>query len=199
VTPFDPDGDQVVDLVLCSAGLVYYYANDGKAGFHEVPGVFVRRVGTLWSAEVGDTDGDGDLDVVVYNWGVGWEPHNWGGAWVYANLQRQVHAPSPPKLGNPWTLDLWAVPGPRLVLPWLAGGTARIPVPGLGTFGLDPATLVQLRVESLLQGGKVSLVFPVPSDNALVGLGIAAQSLVWDVSAQRFTGFSNVEVRLIER
>ena len=120
---------------------------------------------------LGDVDGDSDLDIVNGNGGQNR---------LLVNLFRQLDAPLLARIGRTYTLDAYARYAPMdVALPFLSVGTANIPVPPFGTFGLDPALMVPLGQLNIPQpAGMSSLSFVIPNDASLVGANIYTQALL---------------------
>ncbi len=83
---------------------------------------------------VGDVDEDGDLDVLF------------GISDLFINQRRQLASPLLAMVGREYRLDVYARNRPphtadsAVII--VAAGRARIPVPSLGTIGLDPVSMV---------------------------------------------------------
>ena len=113
------------------------------------------------------------------------------------NHHRHLTVPSPPVIGQNWTVALWGQPGygSGIRTALLAIGLARLPqpsaVPPLGALWLDlaaPFLLQPTLVQAL--AGSVPLVFAIPAAPPLVGITLHAQGLVEEnagVGNARFT------------
>jgi hypothetical protein len=99
------------------------------------------------------------------------------------DLLRQLDAPSPPRIGQTYTLDAYARYGPpRLVdvaVPFLSPATASIPLPPLGTVGIDPTRWLALPPFIIPQpAGVGSVDVAVPNVPALAGNPVYGQALL---------------------
>ena len=169
---FDLDGD--VDLLGSTALLV----NDGTGTFtvlpHNVP--LQQR-----SACVADLDGDGDHDVVSVSWQVG----N-----ALTNFLHQVHTPSAPAIGSPYTIEFHAPVRTTPVVwgPAVANGDARLPLPGFeGVLRLDPVGAVPLWTLSSTTG-LATVTWTIPNQPVLVGTELHYQAAVIDPLRPWFLG-----------
>ncbi|HEU4418548.1 MAG TPA: hypothetical protein VFT55_06390, partial [Planctomycetota bacterium] len=87
------------------------------------------------------------------------------------------------RVGRTYRLDVYARYGlPRLVdvaLPFLSTGTATIPLPPLGTVGIDPNNLIPLPAFVIQPAAGVGLVtITVPNIPGLAGMSIYGQALL---------------------
>ena len=99
------------------------------------------------------------------------------------NLLRQLDAPFLARVGFTYQLDVYARYGPTrqqdVAQLWLSTGTASIPVPPIGTFGLDPTQMVALpRLVIPQPAGMASLSFTIPNMPSLAGIAFYAQALL---------------------
>ncbi len=183
----DVDGDGDQDFVL-GGDPKALYLNDGNGFFSDAssPRMPARRSSSEYFAAcaLGDVDGDADLDIV------------WGGQRSLVldfNLQRQLDAPLLMRSGRTYTLEVYARYGPPSVadvaVPFISTGTALIPLPPLGTLGLDPTQMLALPVFVIPQpAGVGSVSLSVPNLPGLVGVTIYSQALLMqDPYARRLT------------
>ncbi|MEM7204524.1 MAG: VCBS repeat-containing protein [Planctomycetota bacterium] len=170
----DVDGDGDLDFCGVGPGQDDLYLNDGSGRFVDAttPGLRVENTRTS-AVAVGDVDGDGDDDLVLANDG---SNH------IYANLLGHVDVPLLVVLGRQFRLDAYAATSATSVsiaLPFLSPDSARVPVPALGVFGLDPTqliTLPALPIES--PPGRASISLMMPNAPSLVGTTLHAQALL---------------------
>ncbi len=118
-------------------------------------------------------------DLVFGNWFLGAPGQNR----LYVNLLRQLDAPFLLRVGHSYRLDAYARYGPAslvdVALPFVSCATARIPLPPLGTVGLDPSCTVALPAFVIPQpAGVASVSVVVPNNPSLVGVAIYAQALL---------------------
>ncbi len=197
VLPGDVDEDGDLDLVLLgfwvprgSGGAGAYSTellllNDGQGRFVDASArLSVGPSGGGGPGVLGDLDGDGDLDLID---AMASQAHGR----VAVNLLRQLHAPLPLRQGQAYTLDAYQRYGQiglvDVALPWAALGAASIPVPGFGTLGIDPASMVALPGIPIDPAtGSGSFTFTVPNDPALVGTPLFTQALhvAWPTAAR---------------
>ncbi len=175
----DLDGDGHIDLVsgngtTNSVGQDRLYRNDGTGRLLDATTRLPAGNGDRRGMAAGDTDGDGDLDLVL---GSASQVRH------LSNLLRQFDTPLPPTRGQNYRFDVYARYGPPrltdLALPFLSLGPASIPLPPFGTLGIDPATAAPLPWLVVPQpAGNGSVAIPVPNNPALVGLQVHAQALL---------------------
>ena len=76
------------------------------------------------------------------------------------NLRRHVHAPRLLQRRSDYRLEIYARHGPHaaahIALPFVATGSASLPIPGIGCVGLDPTTI--LTPEELIRTILLSLL-----------------------------------------
>lgn len=168
----DDDGD--LDVVLGNAGQNRLYLNDGVGTFTDVTAMQMPVGNHGASVLLGDVDGDADLDLV----GAGYPQDR-----LDVNLQRQLHAPTAPRIGQTFTLDAYLRYGPpsplTFALPYVSFAPASIPAPPFGTLGIDPALAAALTPITITQpAGVGSISITVPSQSGLIGIPIFAQALM---------------------
>ena len=102
---------------------------------------------------------------------------------LYLNLQRQLHAPTAPQLGQPYSLDAYMCYGTSAIanfaLPYLSTAPASIAVPPFGTLGIDlamAAPFAPLVVPQPIGVGAASFI--VPNQPSLVGQAIYSQAML---------------------
>tara|TARA_R110002072_G_scaffold141664_3_gene286958 strand:- start:73683 stop:75314 length:1632 start_codon:yes stop_codon:yes gene_type:complete len=187
----DVDGDGDLDLVAatnsdgmgCNGGCYGYaqvpilWLNDGAGGFGGGGGVGIAGSGR--AVALADVDGDDDLDMVIAN--------AYGGASgqnrLYFNLQRQLHAPTGPQVGQPYSLDAYMCCGTsniaNFALCYLSTAPAAIAMPPFGTLGIDLATAAPFAPLIVPQpigvGGAGAMV---PNQPSLVGQTIYSQAML---------------------
>ena len=121
---------------------------------------------------LGDVDGDGDLDMASPDFGQQKR--------LYLNLQRQLHAPVAPQIGQPYSLDAYMRHGTSNVANFAV--TYLSTAPGsiaslFGTIGLDLAQAVPFPTMIVPQpSGVGSVGFTVPNAPSLAGQAIYSQS-----------------------
>jgi hypothetical protein len=140
---------------------------------------------------LGDVAGDGDLDMVIGNYGQNR---------LYTNLQRQLDAPHLLRPGQPYTLDVYSRYGPPslfdVALPYLSTTRVSIPIPPLGILGINPmAPLPQVHI--LQPAGVGTVTLTVPNNPALAGIEILAQALI--LHSPFDPRFTNVTADMIQR
>ena len=145
------------------------------------------------SVTVGDVDGHPDH--VVGNGYVN-APQNL----LYLNLQRQLHAPVEPQIGQTYTFDIYARYGPPrnadLALPYVSTALASIPAAPFGILRIDPVQAVPLPWVVIPQpAGIASSSVVVPNDPALIGLRAYGQALLLQLPLQ--ARLTNVTVDVI--
>jgi predicted nucleotidyltransferase len=174
----DVDGDGDLDIVVGNSGQNRLYLNNGTGTFSDVTASRMPVANQYTnSIALGDVDGDGDLDLVC-----GYQylaPKND----LYFNLNRQLHAPTAPQIGQPYTLDAYMRYGTSTVanfaLPYLSTAPASIAVPPFGTLGIDltmAAPFAPLMVPQPI--GVSGASFFVPNEPSLVGQAIYSQAML---------------------
>ncbi len=196
---FEGDARTVTGFPLTSSGQDRVLLNDGTGVFTDATSARLSGGRThTRSVTIGDIDMDGDLDVLVGTRSndrlVGW-----------ANTHRHLHQPFFPTLAHSYELQYYAKPGyaandhtGAAVLSF-ALAPSPVPIPGLGTFYLDPTALVALPSTTIPQGsGVTTQPIPIPAEPALIGLAVFAQAVVvddMDPSDAHLTGHTAETVR----
>ena len=200
----DDDGD--LDLVRLAAGrpvsanTLQFYLNDGGGSFTDATATRLPvDTGNYASIAFGDIDGDGDLDMACgsYN-GMFTAPTP---TRLYTNLLRQIDAPHLLRIGHDYRLDVYARFGPSrladVALPYASVAPVNIPLPPMGTLGLDPGSMAALSPFVVPQpAGVQSVTFAVPNSPALVGVPIYTQALLVQYPVQDRLTQVNLDVIL---
>ena len=200
---FDADGD--LDLV-CVSWQRLFFENDGTGVFADATATRMPpSPGWSTSVAIGDVDADGDADLIFGNAcpppggaAGGLPPCRGGQSFLLTNLRRQLHAPQPPHLGQPWLVDAYVRYGPQathLAVAFLSTTRVHLPLPPFGTLGIDP--MAQLPLITIPSGpGIGSASWSVPNLPQAVGLTVHAQALF--LTATSLDRLSNVVTAVIE-
>lgn len=175
----DIDGDGDLDLVTGNWGQDRLYLNDGQGTFADVTvtrGPTIVTSDITFSLALGDVDGDEDLDMVVGN-------NLSNQSRLHLNLQRELHAPNAPHVGQPYSLDAYMRHGTssivNLAAVYLSTASASMALPPFGTLGIDPAFAVPFPTLMVPQPAGVGNVgFTVPNVPSLVGQVIYSQAML---------------------
>ncbi len=166
---FDLDGD--VDLIDGSNLLV----NNGAGAFTSLP--HGAPLTTTDSLCVADLDGDGDPDAV--------DAFSDTGGSACFNFRTQLHTPTAPALGQPYTASYHGAPGaPVLFGPAIAAGGAQLPLPPFGTLRLDGTAVLLSGL--LTTANPALLTFTIPNQAALVGFELHHQAIVFEPNRAPF-------------
>ncbi|MGB3967254.1 MAG: hypothetical protein WBO45_11020 [Planctomycetota bacterium] len=172
------------------------------------------NAGFKMSVALGDMDDDGDVDIVCGKYGgvapgsccAPWSCGSPGGTWggpcagqneILFNLQRQLDAPLPPRIGQPWTIDvhLHAPIANPLALVFLSSTRIQVPLPPYGVLGIVPAGSLPLTI--LPPPPSVgSTTWNLPNVPSAIGMPIHAQSLFFTPSSLDL--LSNVVTTVIQ-
>ncbi|MBK9385616.1 MAG: VCBS repeat-containing protein [Planctomycetes bacterium] len=184
----DDDGDldiaYATRLAIARAGYnPRYYPgllleNDGRGFFRDATESGLRAFHLpSYGLAVGDLDGDLDADLVFGGFG--------NRTVVLANLRRHLHAPLPARLAAPFALELHASGSSIAGYPLgvgaisLLGFDPPLPIPGLGTLGVDPSAAIWLDPLTLKNAeGRATLSFEMPALSSLVNATLHYQALV---------------------
>lgn len=185
----DLDGDAWPDIVeVDRLGPTHGYPpprilrNDQAGGFTSVTGSVVGVPIDFFGTAVGDVDGDSDVDLLIAS------PTTMA---LLRNLHHQVAWYALPRVGHPLRLDLFGRANETCVL-GVAFAPAAIPLPGLGTLWLDPASLLVIAVGSYDANGLGVFTASVPNVPSLVGASLYWQAL------SGFTHLGNLEVTTLQ-
>ena len=197
-TAGDFDGDGDLDLLAvntnicnpqpwgnCSGGQNRLYCNDGTGTFTDATARLPQAIDRTTGAIVGDLDGDGDLDIVAGNETVSFGPmsNEANTTTVLLNVQRQLDAPNPPQIGQPYSLDAYMRYGPSstidLAAIYLSTAPASVALQPFGTLGIDPALAVPFPTLVIPQpAGVGSAGFTIPNVPGLIGQVIYSQAML---------------------
>lgn len=157
ITCFDVDRDGDVDL-FARNGL---WLNNGSGAFSFSAATHTVNANT-WRVAA-DYDGDGDLELPGL-----------------PNFLHHVHAPTAPVLGGSYVVELATRPNaPTLAVLFGALGGGSVPLPPYGTFRIDPASALILRVQ-LLMPPPLLTTLSVPNVPALTGTALHFQAVADD-------------------
>ncbi len=174
----DVDGDGDLDMVIGNrtrpVSQNRLYLNNGTGTFTDATAsrMPVANDNTT-SVALGDVDGDGDLDIVIGNFGQNR---------LYLNLQRQLDAPADLQIGHTYTLDAYMRYGPvgqgTFALPVVSFLPASTAIPPYGTLGLSQP-LISLPLITIPQpAGVGSLSLAIPNLPVYVGISVYSQALL---------------------
>lgn len=166
----DKDGD--VDLVDMYVYQTRILINDGAGRFTDETMAWGMWTENLWLGFAEDLDRDGDIDLFGVRGGA-------AQSGVFSNLLRHVHA-NEPVIGGSYDIEIDGPPG---FIAWYGIGLLRrdIPIPGLGTWCLDPAASVMWpRGEVLDAAGRHHASWSVPNQPQLRGVELFVQALQID-------------------
>jgi hypothetical protein len=181
----DIDGDGRPDLVIggniglfpniVNPPMPRIYLNRLPSGFVDATDALVPSVNNRADLLLaGDFDMDGDEDILMQRFNFG--DTRWP---ILFNVRRHLYTQDQMKIGAPFTIQCWGDIG-HVAMPLLSFAPARLPLPGLGILGLDPARSVILPFLVLLTDRKATLTLQVPADPSLRGHTIYTQALDLD-------------------
>ena len=181
----DVDGDGHVDLLLGNSSQLWYIEKnglvlgDGSGLFSDATNEAVRADYITYVAYLEDVDGDGDPDALFAG-------NN--RSQVLHSTAHQLAWKRQPRLNANLELDLYGTPGTGWFL-WTSLGSASIPLPGLGTLGLDPFGAIFAGNGNLDGSGRDTATFFVPNNPAFADVNLHWQALFTGNAPQ----FSNLE------
>ena len=196
VGDLDDDGDADI-LVSVPFGNppIRTFVNDGAGVFADESATrsssLPPRTGVI---ALGDIDGDGDSDALLFDTGQGM---------LAVNHHRQIAVPAPATLGSSLRIELSYEPGYGdglgLALPVLGPSAPALPTP-YGNLWIEPSAAISLPF-ALLPGpiGEAFVQVAVPNDPSLIGGDAVVQAVILeplDLSAPiRLTGFETVTIQ----
>jgi hypothetical protein len=172
----DVDGDGWPDLLeieacgpACGLPASRVLRNDHTGGFTPVASSIVEPPYDARDAELGDVDGDGDVDLMLASWHA---------TELYRNLNHQVAWTSWPRVGHTLMLELYGRAGEACALGVaFAPAATPLPLPGIGTLRLDLASLLIVATGTYDANGTGVFVSAIPNVPAFVGLTLYWQAL----------------------
>ncbi len=181
----DRDGD--LDLVVGNytdsfwSSRTLLYLNNGTGTFTDAAARLPSNYDQTVAVALGDMDRDGDPDLVIANYR---QQHR-----LLVNLLHHIHAPTVLHVGRIYRLDAYARYGQATAaLPYFSLATATIPIPPVGTIGIDPAQAIQLPPFPISSGSGVgTLSLPIPLVPALAGIPIYTQAILQNGTHLRLT------------
>jgi hypothetical protein len=149
---------------------------------NRLPGGFVDQTDALLPSVnqgtylllAGDFDLDGDEDILMQR--IVFTDTRWP---LLFNLRRHLYTQDQVRIGSAFTIQCWADPL-HVAVPFLSFAPARVPLPGLGVFGLDPTRTVTLPMLLLPPVRQAVLRLQVPADPSLRGRTLYTQALDLD-------------------
>ena len=200
----DLDNDRAPDLLFGNYGRNHAFLNRGGGRFTDGSNQLLPAdVESTRQLALGDLDRDGDLDVVLAT--ARGAPS--GRARVrnrlYQNLLRQVHAPLPARVGQPYPVEFFAAPGlfgfgGAIGLMNLSAQRPRLRVAPYGLLGVGLNNIMIGTPLGIGAQGKVRAPFAIPNVAALAGQSLHLQALVFP-SIQPSWRLSNLLVDPIGR
>lgn len=167
------------------------YLNDGAGFFTNVTGSHMPSSPRANAVAMGDLDNDADVDIVF---APDWAPNIGPQHRVWFNLRHQLHAETPPQIGQTYTLDAYARHGQPsavdIALPYVSLAPASISLPPFGTIGIDPSQAIALPPFVIPQPlGRGSASLAVPGTPSLVGTQLYSQALLvpFPIPAERLS------------
>ena len=154
--------------------------NDGGGTFTDISSSHAPPAVTTYACTLADVDGDADLDWIE----LGYDHYA-----IHVNVQHQLHAPSAPAVGQPYDLDAYLRVGPGgpadLAAIWLSTAAVNVPIPALGTLGIDPNAAVPFPAAVIAAAtGIGSVQWNLPNNAALAGVDIYSQAVIIDNLAE---------------
>lgn len=173
----DVDGDGDRDAAIGNSfAQDELWLNDGTGRFSDATARLPAVANGTTSVALADVDQDADADLVF---------GTTGGAVLYSNRLGHLTAATAPRVGQPWTIDLYHEAGfataPGFGLPVLALGsrTPALPLAGFGNLLIAlNAPLVLPTIPLAAPSGQGSLQIAVPNQPSLANVRVSVQALV---------------------
>lgn len=171
----DVDGDGDLDLVVEALvnNSTSLFFNDGTGHFTAGLGLLPALPSCLGLPVFvpADVDADGDRDLVTAS------ALCTQRVFVFHSLQRHLTAAAPPRIGQPFQLDLDGQPNGIGIL-GVALGSQFLPLPPLGTLQLDLHWYALLGAVALDSSGHGTLTVPIPQVPGIAGVNVYLQGFV---------------------
>jgi hypothetical protein len=195
----DPDQDGDQDILISTAIVISNYSpvtynlrffeNQGNGVFIPKPDKYI----TYWmwhqpgEFSLFDLDEDGDQDLIYLSNNPSLRIHH-----LFFNTYHQLYAPRPPERGKLYTLEIYGRPT-EVVKIFGSFQRKRIPLPGLGIFGLDPGASVPLSGWLRIPRKKWTILnLTIPNLPALKGRELSTQAFHLDWMNHSKSRFGNV-------